>query len=77
MSIEVLNQSFNSHSSQNKILLHILCYSFAILLNALRIIYAQYYIFIFNHATIYVFIFIFTSDDMFNIINTFILIIYN
>lgn len=77
MNVEVLNQAFNLHSTQNVILFHLLCYSFAILHNALKKIHAQYYIFIFNHTTIYVFIFIFTSDEMFNIINPFILIIYN
>lgn len=77
MNVEVLNQAFNLHNTQNIILFYKLCYSFATLYNALMIIYAQYYIFIFTHTAIYVFIFIFTSDEMFNIINPLILIIYN
>lgn len=77
MNTQVLNQAFDLHNTQNIILFYKLYYSFTILHNALKIIYARYYIFICNHTTIYVFIFIFTSDEMFNIINPFILIIYN
>lgn len=77
MNIEVLNQAFNINNTPSIILFYVLYYSFPILHNALRGIYAQYYIFICNHTTIYIFIFIFTSEEMFNIINPFILITYN
>lgn len=75
MKVEVINQTFILHSTWNIILFHV--FFFSILHTALKIIEAQYYTLILDHTTIYVFIFIFTSDEMFNIINPFILIIYN